>query len=72
MAKVEHHGDNAGADAAEPHHGYRVLEFYFLEKAESENACDGAEERREEEREEHIARVCGAELCAVSHDADRN
>lgn len=72
MAKVEHHGDNAGADAAEPHHGYRVLELDFLEKAKCENACDGAEERREEEREEHVTWVCGAELCAVSHNAHRD
>ena len=43
VAKVEHHGDDAGADAAEPCDGDGVLELDFLEKAEGENAGNCAE-----------------------------
>ena len=43
VAKIEHQGDDAGADAAEPGDRYGILELDFLEKAEGEDTRDGAE-----------------------------
>ena len=72
VAEVEHDGDDAGRKSAEPCDRHRVFELDLLEKAECENACHGAEERRKQEREENVARVCRPKLCAVGHDADRD
>ena len=72
VAEVEHDGDDAGRKPAEPCDRHRVFELDLLEKAECENACHGAEERRKQERKENVARVCCPKLCAVSHDADRD
>ena len=72
VAEVDHDRNNASRKSAEPGDCYRILELDLLEKAEGDNACDSAEERRKQERKEYVAWIGCSHLRAVSHNAHRN
>ena len=71
-AEINHDGDHNGNATAKPGYGDGVLEFHLLEKAQGDNACDGAEEGRKQKGQEYVARVRGTQLGTVGHDAHGN